>query len=162
KQTLSSSSTRELLKFPLTKDRHGQMVVIGKSEPNIPTTEAKHRELYCGLTLVWVLGCVFFFTVWWYRHRAMSARIREGEPIVSERTLEILGRVKARLDQRRPLTLILSRDFDEPGVYGIQRPKLVLPKGVVDALTDQELEAVFLHEVAHIRRCDNLASLFHS
>jgi len=33
---------------------------------------------------------------------------------------------------------------------------------VVEALTDQELEAVLLHEVAHVRRRDNLVSLFQS
>ena len=54
------------------------------------------------------------------------------------------------------MTLILSSDFPEPGVCGIRRPKLVLPKRVVEALTDQELEAVLLHEVAHVRRHDNL------
>ena len=60
------------------------------------------------------------------------------------------------------MTLILSSDFPEPGVCGIRRPKLVLPKRVVEALTDQELEAVLMHELAHVRRRDNLVSLFQS
>ena len=60
------------------------------------------------------------------------------------------------------MALLLSSDFPEPAVYGIRRPKLVLPKGVVEAFTDQELEAVLLHEVAHVRRRDNLVNLFQS
>ena len=37
-------------------------------EPETPRTEMTHTELYCSLTLVWVLGCLFFLRVWWHRH----------------------------------------------------------------------------------------------
>ena len=92
----------------------------------------------------------------------MKARLGEGELVASASALETLHRVKTQLQERRPVTLIVSSDFPEPGVCGIRRPKLVLPKRVVEALTDQELEAVLLHEVAHVRRRDNLVSLFQS
>jgi TonB family protein len=92
----------------------------------------------------------------------MKTRLRKGEPLISGRALETLYRLKTLLQERRPVTLILSSDFPEPGVCGIWRPKLVLPKRVVEALTDQELQAVLLHELAHVRRRDNLVSLFQS
>ena len=159
---ISSSSTRVVTEFPLTKDYDEPIVVIGKLEPNTPRTEVGHTELYCGLTVVWVLGCVFFLTVWWHRHSTMKTMLRKGEPLISGSALETLHRLKTLLQERRPVTLILSSEFPEPGVCGIWRPKLVLPKRVVEALTDQELEAVLLHELAHVRRRDNLVSLFQS
>ena len=92
----------------------------------------------------------------------MKTRLRKAEPLISGRALETLHRLKTLLQVRRPVTVILSSDFPEPGVCGIWRPKVVLPKGVVEALTDQELEAVLPHELAHVRRRDNLVSLFQS
>ena len=159
---VSSSSTRVVTEFPLTKEYHPPLVVIGELEPNTPGTETRHTELYCSSTLVWLLGYVFFLRAWWHRHREMKTGLRKGEPLMSGSALETLKRVKTLLQERRPVTLILSSDFPEPGVCGIRRPKLVLPKRVVEALTDQELEAVLLHEVAHVRRRDNLVSLFQS
>jgi TonB family protein len=148
--------------FPLTKEYEAPSVVGSKLEPKTPRFELKHAELYCCLTLVWVLGCGCFLSIWWHRHCTMKARLRDGEPLVSGSVLEILQRVKGLLQVRRRVTIILSSDFPEPGVCGITKPKLVLPKRVVESLTDQELEAVLLHEVAHVRRHDNLVSLFQS
>ena len=161
-EVVSSSSVRAAMEFPLTKNSGAPTVDISRLEPNPPTAEIAHAELYCSLTLVWVLGCLFFLRLWWHRHCTMKARLREGEPVVSGRVLETLHRVKTQLQERRPVTLILSSDFPEPGVCGIRRPKLVLPKRVLEALTNQELEAILLHEIAHVRRHDNLVGLFQS
>src|SRR2546425_5013161 len=70
--------------------------------------------------------------------------------------------MKNQLKERRPVTLLISSDFSEPGVSGIWKPTLVLPRGMVEALTDQELEAVMLHELVHVQRRDNLVSAFQS
>ena len=162
REAISSTSIRVVTEFPLTKEYDESTGVIGKLESIAPRAEVTHTELYCSLTVVWVVGCVFFLRVWWHQHCTMKTRLRQGEPLISGSALEALHRVKSLLQERRPVTLILSSDFPEPGVCGITRPKLVLPKRVVEALTDQELEAVLLHEVAHVRRRDNLVSLFQS
>jgi uncharacterized protein (TIGR03435 family) len=46
----------------------------------------------------------------------------------------------------------------EPGVFGIFRPVLLWPAGLSDRLEDADLRAILSHEVAHVRRCDNLAA----
>jgi TonB family protein len=162
REVVSSSPARVVTEFPLRTESEDQAVVIGPLETNRAGTEGTHTELYCSLTLVWVPGCLFFLWVWWHRHSTMKTRLRQAEPLVSGGAVEALQRVKTLLQERGPVTLLLSSDFPEPGVCGIRRPKLVLPKRLIDAFTDQELEAVFLHEVAHVRRRDNLVNLFQS
>lgn len=49
----------------------------------------------------------------------------------------------------------------EPGVVGIFCPKLLLPDGILESLRPPQLEAVFAHELAHIRRRDNLTAALH-
>ena len=70
--------------------------------------------------------------------------------------------MRTLLKERRPVGLIISSDLPEPGVWGVWKPVLVLPQGMVEALTAPELEAVILHELVHVQRGDNLVSFFQS
>jgi hypothetical protein len=49
----------------------------------------------------------------------------------------------------------------EPGVVGWMRPVLLLPAGIAERLTHEQLETVLAHELAHARRRDNLTAAFH-
>ena len=48
-----------------------------------------------------------------------------------------------------------------PGVFGIFRPVLLLPSGILERLTPHELDSVIDHELCHVRRRDNLAAAVH-
>jgi len=49
----------------------------------------------------------------------------------------------------------------EPGLVGFVRPVILLPEGLADRLSPQELRAVFAHELCHLRRRDNLTAAIH-
>jgi bla regulator protein blaR1 len=49
----------------------------------------------------------------------------------------------------------------EPCVFGIFRPVLLLPEGLRNCLTADQLEAIFRHEMCHVRRRDNLTAAIH-
>jgi bla regulator protein BlaR1 len=49
----------------------------------------------------------------------------------------------------------------EPGVFGIFNPVLVLPEGLADLLTEEQLQAVLVHEERHIECFDNLTAALH-
>lgn len=49
----------------------------------------------------------------------------------------------------------------EPGVFGIFRPVLILPEGILQRLTAAQLRAILAHEACHVRRHDNLTFAIH-
>jgi bla regulator protein blaR1 len=49
----------------------------------------------------------------------------------------------------------------EPGVFGLFRPVLLLPEGLADSLTEDQLQAVLVHESRHIECYDNLTAALH-
>lgn len=49
----------------------------------------------------------------------------------------------------------------EPGVIGFLRPVILLPQGIDERLSPEQLRAVLVHELCHARRRDNLTALFH-
>jgi TonB family protein len=115
-----------------------------------------HAELFCALTLVWVAGCVWLLAVWLKRRGEFVCSVREGAEARAGREFDALGRARARLGLRREVSLVLSPHRAEPGVWRTRRPVVVLARMVAEQLDDEELEAVLLHELAHVERRDNL------
>jgi len=62
---------------------------------------------------------------------------------------------------RLPLKAISSSAFMESGVFGIYDPVLLLPEGITERITPQELQAILVHKLCHVRRRDNLAAAIH-
>lgn len=54
-----------------------------------------------------------------------------------------------------------STSLLEPGVFGICRLVLMLPAGIADRLTAEQMAAILAHEMCHVRRRDNLTAALH-
>lgn len=59
---------------------------------------------------------------------------------------------------KREVALVVSPRVGEPGVWRWWRPVIVLPEGMAERQSDDEFEAVMMHELIHVRRSDNLLS----
>lgn len=118
-----------------------------------------YNHWYGVLTLIWLIGCVLLFGAWLRNRRALAATIGAGRIVRSGREWETLEQVRTWLGLRRKVTLVVSPAMNEPGVWRVFKPVILLPEGIADRLTDSELEAVMLHELVHVERWDNLVSV---
>jgi len=57
--------------------------------------------------------------------------------------------------------VLSSPNLLEPGIFGIVRPVLLLPKGIDERLTSPQLGTIIAHEMCHVRRRDNLTAALH-
>jgi beta-lactamase regulating signal transducer with metallopeptidase domain len=55
--------------------------------------------------------------------------------------------------------VLLTESLQIPAVVGIVRPVLLIPAAIACQLPPAHLEAILLHELAHIRRHDYLVNL---
>jgi bla regulator protein blaR1 len=83
---------------------------------------------------------------------------REGLPVagVWVKRVEALSR---RLGIRRTVRLLESGLVKVPLVIGQLRPIILVPLGMINHLPAGEMEAVLLHELAHIRRLDHVVNM---
>lgn len=58
----------------------------------------------------------------------------------------------------QPVRLAVSPATPSPAAWGIRMPTVVLPQGLLEALDTDELRWVLLHELAHLRRRDLVAT----
>lgn len=70
-----------------------------------------------------------------------------------------LNTLSRQLQVRRPVRLLESAFVKAPMVIGHLKPVILIPAGLLTGLPAEQLEAVLLHELAHIRRCDYLVNL---
>ena len=110
------------------------------------------------LVTVWFCGFAVVFFRWSARWWHLSIVMRESIPLKEGREWEALRRLECK---GRPIRLLLSRGSLEPGIFGIFRPVLLWPEGVSRHLEEPHLEAIFAHEICHVRRRDNLTAVIH-
>jgi uncharacterized protein (TIGR03435 family) len=80
---------------------------------------------------------------------------KSGHEVEMLRRLTAAAGISARID------LIVPESTLEPGIVGVVRPVMLLPAGITVRLSDEQLEAIITHELCHVRRRDNLASVLH-
>jgi TonB family protein len=117
---------------------------------------AGHLEIYCVLTALWLIGVALCFARWGWRRRRLAAVALAGEKVGTGREAVMLEDLKFRLKVSRRVGLILSPKFAEPVVWRALRPLIVLPQGLAERLSDEELGSVLAHELFHVKRFDNL------
>ena len=94
---------------------------------------------------VWAIGFFAVGASWWLRWRQVRAAVRAGTPIQLAAAVPVIS----------------SPALLEPAAFGIFRPVLLLPQGITERLTPDQLEAILAHEFCHVRRRDNLAAAVH-
>jgi len=94
---------------------------------------------------VWAGGTLLLLGRWTVNWLRLRATVRRGEAI-------------ALADGHDAL---LVAENIEPGVFGIVRPALVLPRGIAERLSAEQLDAIVAHEICHVRRRDNLTAALH-
>jgi beta-lactamase regulating signal transducer with metallopeptidase domain len=132
---------------------------LGSSAISYAATIQEQSNWYGVLTLVWLMGCAMLFCLWLRKRGLLAAVIRSGKVVRSGREFETLQRVRSWLGLRRSITLVISAKIDEPGVWRVLRPMIVLPEGISDRLSDDELETILMHELVHVERWDNLTGI---
>jgi hypothetical protein len=110
----------------------------------------------CGwLTGVLVLSLRLLLT--WTRIQQLR---RAGTAAPNAELFALHARLVAHLRVIRPVQLLLSTLVEVPTVIGWLSPVILLPAGAILGLTPIQLEALLAHELAHVRRWDDLVNLF--
>ena len=65
-----------------------------------------------------------------------------------------------RLNVRHKVNVVTSSVATIPMVVGVFRPVILIPIATFLGLSHRQLEAILIHELAHVRRYDNLVNLF--
>ncbi|GAB3094039.1 peptidoglycan DD-metalloendopeptidase family protein [Aestuariicella hydrocarbonica] len=109
--------------------------------------------LVFGLWVVLASGKYYFH--WRKRQRYINIAMN-ATPVEDSVSLNHIQHWRAVFKLKRPLQLRTSDECDQAFTFGIRRPIIFVPTFMLKQLQADELNAVIGHELAHIKRWDDL------
>jgi len=103
------------------------------------------------LSLLWLGGALFLAVRVLRFPVRLNAQLAQHETAIGPAVFDVLEQAKRLVGMRKVLPIVQSRAVKSPALMGFIRPWLLLPHGLVEGLTPQELRFVLLHELAHLK-----------
>jgi len=103
--------------------------------------------------LMWFVGVLVFAAVLVQRLRFVRGLVAFSEP-VDARFRQIIEECGRQVGIRHEIRLRASGTMSSPAICGLVRPIVLVPARLLDTLSAEGLKAVFIHELAHMKRGD--------
>jgi beta-lactamase regulating signal transducer with metallopeptidase domain len=112
------------------------------------------------LVEAWLVGVAFFSLRSAGGFLLIERERRRRSTVVNARKLEICYALQDRFRLKRAIAYCECKWLQAPAVVGWFRPIVFLPVSALTGLTEDQLEAVIAHELAHIERLDPFVNVF--
>ncbi|KGK86874.1 hypothetical protein DP73_15755 [Desulfosporosinus sp. HMP52] len=161
-RTIPSSSTnladqQSALELAAVGDGNSQMAVIS-SETLGPIEEKSNTWIsfpfvYRLMSYIWLSGVLILTILTVIVNKRFSKNI--GHALVTDQgLLSEFNKLKADLRIKTEIPLLKSRQVNSPSLLGLSRPRLLLPNGIEERFSLEQLNHIFLHELIHFKRKD--------
>jgi beta-lactamase regulating signal transducer with metallopeptidase domain len=129
-------------------------LAVGRETPTLAPTPLNYPWAFA--LLAYAIGVVTLL-IWFCMGRVQIKRwIRSAMPSTDQRVLEAFRDARKALRMKRSCLVLESDNVPTPLSVGIIRSKIILPTGLAARLSNEQLQAIALHETAHLRRRDPL------
>lgn len=102
---------------------------------------------------LWIIGVLAITALLVQRIFFVRGLIAQSQPAENGLT-ELLNHCRQQLGLHWKTELRLSDNVTSPAVCSLFRPAILMPKGILEQLSQEKLRAVLIHELAHIKRGD--------
>jgi beta-lactamase regulating signal transducer with metallopeptidase domain len=157
---------------PLSIDSATSMEPLPAGEPNTTTNPRQSRGLRAGsgwnpwietaagyLPWLWIIGAPLTFLLL-ASGIVGTERLRRESRVLSDGPIaDCTARIAQSLAIGRRVTIAICERVATPVLVGIVRPMILFPPAALTGWSPEEIEMVLLHELAHVRRWDNLVNL---
>ncbi|MDA1599876.1 M56 family metallopeptidase [Bacillus cereus] len=111
-------------------------------------------SLYKIALYVWLAGVIILAVITFITNRRLYSYIKKQPDITDEQVVTVFNRCKQSMKMKKAVSLRLAGKIASPTVFSFFRPKVLLSKKHMKVLNEQQLQYVFYHELAHIKRND--------
>ncbi|UCD52195.1 MAG: M56 family metallopeptidase, partial [Phycisphaerales bacterium] len=125
----------------------------GVTEVNRPSTSVL-PAIRRHLPWLWLAGAVVLGGYLLASSFALWRVVKREHPLIKEPILELFEACKAQMGVQTIVALVPNDRVRTAALFGFVRPRLLLPREMIETASSEELRYVFLHELAHLKRHD--------
>lgn len=120
----------------------------------IEESEAFSVRFVRALPAFWLAGTVLLAFYVLMRSFNLWRTIKRERPITDSEMLDLLEDCKMQMGVETILAVVVSDKIKSPALFGFVRPRLLLPQGMLETYSLDELRYVFIHELGHLKQRD--------
>lgn len=117
-------------------------------------TIGNQSSLLKAATMIWLSGAVVILVFMLRTYIRFANKVKSEKTIVDPNIDYLFECCKEEMNLRRRVKLIRTNRVSSPTLFGLFKPKLLLPDVALRTLSEAQLRFVFLHELSHVRRYD--------
>ena len=114
------------------------------------------------IVTLWLIGMVFFLLRLLGGLAFIQKLKTQQQQALPKKWQSVFEKIHSKFPMKKTVRIVESALAKTPMVVGYLKPVILFPLGAVNQLTQQEVEAVLAHELAHIYRNDYLLNIIQS
>ena len=127
---------------------------------NLPPSFASRAEQYFPVVVTfYIFGILLQLFVITKGYKQLSKLKKNSLSVVPDQWKAIFAHVTDKLNIKKQIQFNLSAIVNVPLVIGYLKPVVLFPVALVNQLDNDQVEAILIHELSHIRRNDFLLNL---
>ncbi|MGD8538368.1 MAG: M56 family metallopeptidase [Candidatus Aminicenantes bacterium] len=106
------------------------------------------------LPFIWLVGALLVGLYLLLSNFFLWRIVKRERPLIDQEILELFEECKDRMGVQMIVGIVPSAQIKSPALFGFVRPRLLLPMEMIEEASKEEMQYIFLHELAHLKRRD--------
>lgn len=128
--------------------------VAAEPAPVLAPRQFDRQRLIQNAAFVWLAGLLLLAGRALAQNLVFWRKVKTAQRVTDAQTLALFDDCREKMGVSKPVPLAETEYVKSPALYGFFRPTLFLPANVMRHFTLAEQRHIFLHELAHVKRCD--------
>ena len=111
------------------------------------------------ISIIWMFGVLLIIVYRIYGFSKIRSLIRQAHLLVETSWETKIKELMRKIGIKKKITFLQSRGIESPAVIGFLKPFLLIPVSFFTGVESICIEAILLHELAHIKRYDYLVNI---
>jgi beta-lactamase regulating signal transducer with metallopeptidase domain len=133
-----------------------QASTVQAPPPPVASHFVSHFPWRLAAFCLWLVGVFTLGGLAWRQHQKLQALLRRSAVVENAEVVAQINQWRVRLNIDRAVTVRSGDVPMSPFTYGLCRPVIHVPAALLYSLTPTERDAIFGHELAHVRGLDML------
>ena len=128
---------------------------------NILNSITKNSSVFLPyLAAIYLLSLAVLIIKWVFQYRNTQQYYYQTSPLFNSHWNNFIDDISHQLNINKKIQLFVSEKISGPITIGFFKPIILIPLATINHLSKEQMEAVLLHEIAHIKRHDYCINLF--